>query len=233
MMIIASLLGLAFFAPAESPARFHESFDAELCVAPCRGARWALAQQVEGQLETVSVGGRRALRAVTGPRRERVPKAALVARPPKVGPGGSIQVGFDVMIPEGAPINSIHLVDIECATCGVGGNPGIRLYLRNGRLRIDRAKIGVRHAWTADEAPQLQPGRWHRIEWSVALGAESGAARVRLDGRTVLEGQGATMVEPAAGNAPGADRVQIGLTASSNSVPATAYFDNVTVEAGR
>jgi hypothetical protein len=134
------------------------------------------------------------------------------------------------MVPEGAPLNSIHLVDIECASCGEEGNPGIRLYLRHGRLRVDRAKIGVRDAWTNDAAPQLRHGRWHRIELDVTAGFETaGSVRARLDGATVLEAQGDTIRRPLGGAAPGADRIQIGLTASSNAVPAVAWFDNVAV----
>jgi hypothetical protein len=53
--------------------------------------------------------------------------------------------------------------------------------------------------------------------------------RVRLDGRTVLEARGDTIIRPEAGQAAGADRIQIGLTASSNAGPATAWLDDVAV----
>jgi hypothetical protein len=133
-------------------------------------------------------------------------------------------------VPDGAPLNSIHLLDIECASCGEEGNPGIRLYLRHGRLRVDRSKIGVRDAWTNDAAPQLWHGRWHRVELDVTAGfGTAGRVRARLDGVTVLAAEGDTIVRPSSGAAPGADRIQIGLTASSNSVPAIAWFDDVAV----
>lgn len=231
-MILFALSAAAALAQAraESPSLIQDDFQRGLCVAPCRGPGWAFAQIVDGDLEAVTSGrGDAALRARVGPRAGRVPKAAIVARPAKARPGDTVRVRFDLMVPEGAPLNSVHLVDIECASCGVGGNPGIRLYLRNSRLRIDRSKIGVRHAWTADDAPQLRHGAWHRIELDVLLG-EQGAAAARLDGRTVLEGRGATTVVAEGGAEPGADRVQIGITASSNEVPAVAYFDNVRVE---
>ena len=218
---------------AESPSRIDDDFQRGLCVAPCPGADWAFAQTVEGDLAAVTSGrGDAALRARVGPREGRVPKAAIVARPAKAYPGDSIRVRFDLLVPEGAPLNSIHLADIECASCGVGGNPGVRLYLRNGRLRIDRSKIGIRDAWTKDDAPQLRHGRWHGIELDVLLG-EEGRATVRLDGRTVLEGRGATTVLPEGLGEAGADRIQIGITANSNPQPAIAYFDNVRVEVDR
>jgi hypothetical protein len=225
---------VSFLSAAQSPTALSEDFEGGLCVSPCRGAAWAFAQEVEGKLDLVAAGPKgNVLRARTGPRRDRVPKAALVARPAKAGPGAHVSVGFDLLIPEGAPLNSVHLVDIECATCGEEGNPGIRLYLRNGRLRIDRAKIGVRHAWTDGAAPMLVAGRWHRIALDVLLGDADGSARVRLDGETVLRGEGATILEAKRGFDAGADRVQIGITASSNSVPAEAYFDGIRIEVTR
>jgi hypothetical protein len=57
----------------------------------------------------------------------------------------------------------------------------------------------------------------------------AGRVRVHLDGRTVLEERGDTIVRPFGGQAAGLDRIQIGLTASSNAVPATAWFDDVAV----
>jgi hypothetical protein len=224
---------LSLLSSAQSPSVLAEDFERGLCVAPCRGAAWAFAQQVEGELDLVTAQGRgRVLRARTGPRQDRVPKAALVARPPKAEPGERVSVAFDLLIPEGAPRNSVHLVDIECASCGEEGNPGIRLYLRDGRLRIDRSKIGERHAWTNGDAPALQAGRWHRIALDVLLG-ERGTARVRLDGETVLEGEGATILAARRGYDAGADRIQIGLTASSNAVPALAYFDSIRIDVSR
>jgi hypothetical protein len=163
-----------------------------------------------------------------------VPKAALIARPAKLAAGERVRIAFSVMVPQGAPLNSIHLADLECATCGEEGNPGIRLYLRHGRLRIDRSKIGVREAWTNDAAPQLRHSRWHRVEMDVTAGFGSGGrARVRLDGRTVLEASGDTIVRPSPAQSAGLDRIQIGLTASSNAVPAIAWFDDVVADFSR
>ena len=211
-----------------------DDFDRGLCVGRCRGWNWPASQQIGGELAVVRGGGegdRIALRAQTGPRGARVPKAALIARPAPMAGGTRLTVSFELMVPPGAPLNSIHLVDLECATCGAGHNPGIRLYLRHGRLRIDRAKIGHRHAWTNPKAPQLVHGRWHRIELAVTVGhGARGAAEVRLDGRVVLEGKGDTA---APGIAAKADRIQIGLTASSNATPAVVYLDNVGIAIAR
>jgi hypothetical protein len=225
---------LPLLAAAAGPDGLFDDFERGLCIGACRGWNWPASQQIDGSLAVVRISGGRALRARTAARGERVPKAALIARPAKLLPGQSGRIAFDLMIPAGAPLNSIHLVDLECATCGEAGNPGIRLYLRDARLRIDRAKIGERHAWANDAAPQLSHGRWHSIVLEVVAGlGGQGRARVLLDGAPVLEGRGSTIPRPAAGHAAGADRIQIGLTASSNRGAATAFVDNVRVTIAR
>lgn len=208
---------------AGRPFGFSDDFDRGI------GATWALRQQEQGVVDTIRAPGRAglAMRARAGGKTARVTKAALVARTVPMTIGETARVGFDLYVPAGTAPNSLQLVDLECATCGEGGNPGIRLYLRRGRLRIDRSKIGVEHAWTDDTAPQLANDRWYRVGLEVRLGAVDGAARVTLDGRTVLTGRGDTLL-------PGsdhADRVQIGITANSNPTPATLYLDNVAVSA--
>jgi hypothetical protein len=230
LSFLLPLLAGAAFAAAPAPDRFADDFERGLCLGGCRGWNWASSQQIDGSLAVVAGRGGKLLRAETKARGQRVPKAALIARPAKLAPGATARIGFSLMVPQGAPLNSIHLVDLECASCGIDGNPGIRLYLRHGRLRIDRAKIGVRDAWTNDRAPQLRHGRWHRVELDVTAGfGAAGQVRVRLDGRTVLEARGDTIIRPEAGQAAGADRIQIGLTASSNAGPATAWLDDVAV----
>jgi hypothetical protein len=173
---------------------------------------------------------------LSGPRIKltQVPKAALVARPAKIAPGSRLEVALEVMIPTGTPLNSIHLIDVECATCGSDGNPGIRVYLRNGRLRIDRAKVGEANAWTNENAPKLSAGAWHRVRAVVTPArGRRGRAQVFLDGAEVLDAIGSTIVEPGRGSSAGIDRVQIGVTANSNPRAVTAYFDNVEIRVAR
>jgi hypothetical protein len=200
-----------------------DAFEGALCIAPC--PLWSLRQEVRGR---VFVRGGMMV-AEAGPKiGNEVGKAALIARTGPLPEGTRLRVAFDLLIPAGQPIDSLQLVDIECATCGEAGNPGVRLYLRRGRLRIDRSKIGIEHAWANDAAPRLEAGRRHRVELDLLLASgASGRARVRLDGAPVLEGRGATLVSSRRSHA---DRVQIGITANSNRVEAMAWFDNVTIE---
>ena len=212
---------LALVGSSGGPFAFADDFDRGI------GAVWALRQQENGTVDTVRAPGRPglALRARAAPKGTKVSKAALVARTEPMRSGATVRVRFDLYIPAGTPANSLQLVDLECATCGEGGNPGIRLYLRRGRLRIDRSKIGIAKAWLDDTAPVLANDRWYRVGLAVRLGAANGAARVTLDGRTVLTGRGDTLLP----GADHADRVQIGITANSNPVPATLLLDNVAV----
>ena len=212
---------------ATSPDGFSEDFER-----PVRldASPWALAQQVNGRVERAPAPQRRgrAMLASTGPKQgDTVAKADLVTRPAMMPGGTQLTVAFDIRIPAGSPRNSLQLVDIECATCGERGNPGVRLYLRHGRLRVDRSKIGIKHAWTRDDAPALAPDRWHRITWQLRLDpGDQGSSRVLLDGREVLAATGATLPPL---QRIGADRIQIGITANSNPVPARAWFDNIAV----
>lgn len=218
----------------EPVERVAEDFEQGLCTGRCPGAFWAIRQQVRGQVQVAPAPARRgrALLATAGPKRgSEVAKADVVARMRFIPAGASLRVAFDLYLPAGTPRNSLQLVDVECASCGEGGNPGVRLYLRRGRLRIDRSKIGIRDAWVRDDAPVLAPDRWHHVEWQLRLHpGQGGGARVMLDGAEVLAARGATL-------APlprlGADRVQIGITANSNAVPARAWFDNVQVSVTR
>lgn len=214
-------------APAgEVSQAISEDFERGLCTDRCPGAHWAWRQQVRGTLR-VEAG---ALNARAGARiGKAVGKAALVARPAPMRAGTQLRIGFDLLVPRGRPINSLQLVDIECATCGIDGNPGVRLYLRHGRLRIDRSKIGVRHAWSDDTAPAIVAGRWHRVELDLLLHADArGSATVRLDNAIVLVGSGLTL-HP--GGRAQADRIQIGITANSNPIAAHARFDNIAIVA--
>lgn len=228
-----ALVGVATMTGGQAlPARFAftDDFDGGLCTGRCAGAHWAIRQQENGSVAAISAPGRRglALQATAAAKTDRVTKADIVARTAPMVEGTIVTIAFDLYVPRATPLNSIQLVDLECATCDEGGNPGIRLYLRRGRLRIDRSKIGIKDAWVRDDAPQLAANRWQRIVWTVRIGADDGAARVTLDGREVLSARGATIMPLSTRHA---DRIQIGVTANSNAVPVTLYIDNVAVSA--
>jgi hypothetical protein len=219
---IAALLACASAGCTATTLPFADDFERGVA-----GPAWAIAQQEDGAVAVMPAPGRSglALRATAAAKTDRVTKADLVARVPPMVPGDTLTVAFDLYLPAATPANSIQLLDIECATCAEGGNPGIRLYLRDGRLRIDRSKIGIAHAWARDDAATLAPDRWHRIVLTARIGTgDDGGTRVTLDGAEVLAARGATVL-PLAGSH--ADRIQIGVTANSNAVPVTLYVDNI------
>lgn len=227
MLAAGAVAAAAFGAGPGRLTDFTEDFEHGLRL----GTHFAIAQEVRGRVRVAPAPGQRgrALLAEAGPKTAgEVGKADVVARFARLAPGTRLRVAFDLYVPAGTPLNSLQLVDLECATCGERGNPGIRLYLRRGRLRIDRSKIGIAKAWVRDDAPMLRPDTWHRIRWEVLLGTQ-GATRVWLDGREVLAARGATV---AALPLEGVDRLQIGITANSNAVPARAWVDDVTVAVG-
>lgn len=206
----------------------RDDFEDRLCIGS--GCPWAIAQQVNGSvaLAPSPSGPGKVLIAKAGPKQgSTVAKADIVARIAPAVAGSVVSVGFDLYVPPGQPLNSIQLVDLECADCGEAGNPGVRLYLRHGRLRIDRSKIGHQHAWVNDAGPQLATGRWHRIAFNMRVAAdESGEASATLDGAPAVNGTGATIMDLPR---KWVDRVQIGITANSNAVPASMMFDNIDI----
>ena len=168
--------------------------------------------------------------ARAGPRDGRVAKAALIVPFERAPAGSVVTVSARFRFPADSPLDSIHLMDIECKRCGIDGNPGLRLYLRDGRLRVDRAKIDGGHAWTNDAAPRVPRGEWVRIAWRLRLG-EAGRSSVRLGGVRVLDDRGRTV--PGAPPADAVDRVQIGITASSNAVPVALEMRDIRVRVVR
>ena len=79
-----------------------------------------------------------------GPKGKRVGKAGLIHRFAPIGVGSVIDMSARFYFPKGEKTDSIILMDLECAACGLDTNPGLRLYLRNGHLRVDRSKVGIK-----------------------------------------------------------------------------------------
>lgn len=167
---------------------------------------------------------------------DQVGKADLIVAYPALGAGHRLVARGRFYFPADSTLNSIILMDIECASCGLDTNPGIRLYLRDGALRVDRSKIGIADAFLPTGPERVTAGAWHTIVWQVTLGIdEAGRSDVYLDGVQVMSAVGTTLISQAVVDqlAPGvtvqeqADRLQLGLTANSNPTPQTLYLDDV------
>lgn len=181
-------------------------------------------RQVRDPLRGAETGGY-VYRFEAGPKRRKVGKAALILPFETLRPGDRLEVRAQIMLPEGAPLNSVHLMDVECKHCGQRGNPGVRLYLRDGRLRVDRKKIGERHAWAFDAASRLPAGRWVEVTWTLQLGlsGDPTLSLVGIDGQAVLRNRGRNLPDVPRPQA-GVDRLQIGVTANSNDRAAVVYL---------
>ncbi|MCH2078433.1 MAG: hypothetical protein MK180_16415 [Rhodobacteraceae bacterium] len=68
------------------------------------------------------------------------------------------------MIHEGSPVDSIIIADFECSCEATGTNPGVRVYLRDGYLWVDRSKIGESERWYAEHETPITAGDWNDIE---------------------------------------------------------------------
>ena len=171
-----------------------------------------------------------ALRFTADAKRGTVGKAGLILPFQPLGPGGTVTVSAEMFLPEDSPANSIVLIDAECKHCGLPGNPGLRVYLRRAGLRVDRSKIGERHAWARENPPEVPRGEWVRIGWHLALGTDeaTGRSEITLNGTPVLQNAGRTL--PDAGEFTSIDRVQIGVTANSNDIPVTLSLRDVTLD---
>ena len=131
--------------------------------------------------------------------------------------------------------NSVILMDLECASCGLDTNPGMRLYLRDGRLRVDRSKIGIDVPFYAEQGHQVEPGRWHDVRWRVHLGeGDAGRSDVFLNGQVVASNRGTTLLTQTIVSRianikvrEAVDRFQIGITANSNKTGTSLLLDDV------
>lgn len=180
--------------------------------------------------------GNSVVRMQAGPRVDgRVGKAHLIHRFAQATHGDGIEMGARFLIPEGSATNSVILMDLECADCGLSTNPGIRLYLRDGRPRVDRSKIGIGEPFYPDRDLRIGTGVWLEVVWRVVLGeGEAGRSAVYLDGKRSGVAHGTTILTQAAARqlgdievTEGVDRFQIGLTANSNDAETELILDDV------
>lgn len=167
---------------------------------------------------------------------DQVGKADLIVAYPAIGAGHRVVASGRFFFPADSSLDSLILMDIECASCGLDTNPGIRLYLRDGALRVDRSKIGLTDAFLPTSPALMTTGTWHSLVWQVTLGiGDAGRSDVYLDGVQVMSATGTTLISQAIVDqvAPGvtvqerADRLQIGLTANSNPTSQTLLLDDV------
>ncbi|MBY6058079.1 polysaccharide lyase [Leisingera daeponensis] len=180
--------------------------------------------------------GNQVARLTAGPKQKgKVGKADYVHRFQPLQAGSVVLMQARFYFPPGTPLNSLILMDLECASCGLDTNPGVRLYLRRGMLRVDRSKIGIKQAFLPSVPHMMAAGVWHELSWQVTLGAgEQGRSVVRLDGEVVSDARGTTVLTQEVVSRhmdvavqEQADRFQVGVTANSNPQTVELLLDDV------
>lgn len=151
--------------------------------------------------------------------------------------GDIITISMDFFIPDGSPTDQIFIADFESSTANTGTHPGVRIFLRDGYLRVDRAKIGEEDGWFADHDP-IQSGEWNSIEVVLVPGDDdTGQMMIFLNGQLVLQEAGATILtQEALGDTSFTltggeiDRVQVGLTANNGPSEAAIVTSNIELD---
>lgn len=164
-----------------------------------------------------------------------VGKADLIKKYVGIPVGSTIEVKVDFFFPSGSSLDKIHLIDVECDNCGVEKTPGVRLYVRNGKLEIDRGKIGYDDDFKSNAS--LTTGRWYTIKMDLLIGENSsGKSKVYLDDNLIIDASGTNVISQSVLDqydltlgAQHIDSIQVGLTANGNSSDQTLYFDNVSI----
>lgn len=237
---LAALAGLALTsAAADAEEACGQDYRRWLFEEAQENAGFAFVQLQRGEADQVqdpAGPGNRVAHLTAGPKkRGKVGKADYVHRFEPLQAGTVISMQARFFFPPDTPLNSIILMDLECASCGMDTNPGIRLYLRKGLLRVDRSKIGIRQPFLSTVPRLLQPGIWHHITWQVTLGkGTEGHSLVTLDGEVVSDARGTTILSQEIVSQHAdirvqeqVDRFQVGLTANSNKQAVGMFLDDV------
>ncbi|WP_052254159.1 M10 family metallopeptidase C-terminal domain-containing protein [Leisingera sp. ANG-S5] len=183
-------------------------------------------QLQDGRIDISEDGSVSLMRA--GSAGEKVGKSAYSTAINSTDASGLITAEFEFMIPDGNPLSHIYLADLESNASSSGFNPGVRIQVRDGLIRVERGKIGIKELWPADQDELLQTGKWYTLKIVMRPGDQnSGEIQLYLDGKLVVDEQGQTMDTRYANGE--IDRVQIGLTANVNDYDAALAVRNAEI----
>ncbi len=168
----------------------------------------------------------------------KVGKAALIKKVDPITHGDELTVTARFYFPSESPLDSVILIDKECSICGLDTNPGMRLYVRDARLRLDPSKIGYKESINQNVEHKLELDRWHTVVWRSVLGTGSkGIDQVFVDGVMVIDSQHTNVITQEIADAYNLmltgeyiDTVQIGITANSNSKTTELLVDDVLIQ---
>lgn len=235
-----ALLLLGCFPPSLSNAADQRNLSDDFESGLEKGAPWAAQQLQRGKarlMKDPTGDSDNMVLALEAGRKKggKVGKADLIHRFEPLKMGKTINMKARFYIPKGTPLNSLILMDVECASCGLPKNPGVRLYLRDGRIRVDRSKIGIKEPFLPLKEKKVMQNKWFTVHWLLKLGDETGGiSKVHLDDELVLDNQGTNLITQKIVDTLAdikikeqVDRFQIGITANSNKSKAKMLVDDV------
>lgn len=190
-------------------------------------------------------GERDVISALAASSEDPVSKASLVHEGFDLREGDAVRIEVRLLLEASRNIENVFLVDLECSDCWPrvapvsNQSPGVRLALKgpSGLLSLDRGKIGLRgDDFTSDESLPL--GRWVDLTLELGLSTgDEGWARVYVDGRNVLDAQGATLPSRGRFLLYGVvlvdvryNYVELGLTANVSGSEKRLFIERVLVE---
>jgi hypothetical protein len=163
-----------------------------------------------------------AWRCIAAPKTDRVGKAYVTKNFPAVTRGEVVEAQARYLIENIPETGSIYLMDFECRYCGPKGKAGIRLLLNNGRLRVNRTKLGLGQDFVSTVPRAVPAGKPFTLAVRLLLGGEDGETTVLVDNQPVLHAVGINMPLRKVAAQQGLelkqeqlDYVQFGVTANS------------------
>jgi len=145
-------------------------------------------------------------------------------------------VEADFYFPEDTSRNSLILIDLECKKCWIDTNPGIRLYLRDEYLRVDRSKIGIDESFNQELDHKILSQTWYTLRMEVVFWETEGSTKVFIDDILVIHRLWINILTQDIVDEYNIvleniwiDRVQVWMTANSNLSSQTLLLDNVSI----
>lgn len=187
-----------------------------------------------------------ALRLHALPSGSDVSKCDIVKELPSISQGQTVRISAWFLIPPGAELNNLFLIDIECNQCWPERSlisdkgPGVRIRLTgpSGTPFVERRKIGLADMTNELGAGMPLPrGQWFKLEWRLLLSPDAnGLTEILIDDAPVFRGRGPNLPDPQIFRRYGIElrqvlynRVQVGITANSSSNPIELFVDDVSM----
>jgi len=195
--------------------------------------RWGLTSDVVVAVDGV---GNRTFDCLAAPKGRRVGKAYVTKNFPAVTRGQVVEARATYRILNAPKAGSLYLMDFECRHCGLSAKAGLRVLLRNGRLQVNRSKLGLRDDFVSASVPQIQVGKPFTLTVRLELGGRRGQTTVLVNDEAILDRVGINMPLQRVAEQFGLtlkqeqfDYVQFGITANSSREKTRVLLSDVAI----